>query len=397
MINRKIKICLAWHNFNSANYGVGALAIAHFAMIVEAAENNNIELQVDTLGTPNNGELRIREEIEERFGLKIKHIDYSLRDIAKGLVKFDLSLFRLFNKYDIVFDIGEGDSFSDIYGQKRFLLLSITKILSLMQCRKSVTAPQTIGPFNRKISSIIARKLLSKSDAVYVRDDKSSCYLNELKVQHVLVSDVAFSLPFDSAETFKNAIGLNVSGLLWNGGYNKNNQFGLTVDYQCLIDEIIKRFLARGKIIHLIAHVIADVVEVEDDYRVCENIKSKHHGDARVVLAPKFTSPIAAKSYISRMEFFTGARMHATIAAISSGVPTVPVAYSRKFSGVFGSLGYHYTINSYGGISTDDFLIKLFDYYDEHLDSMKVDVRSATGKAHQVNSKYRDFLVEIMK
>jgi polysaccharide pyruvyl transferase WcaK-like protein len=57
-------------------------------------------------------------------------------------------------------------------------------------------------------------------------------------------------------------------------------------------------------------------------------------------LAPKFSSPVEAKSYISNLDFFTGARMHATIAAFSSGVPVVPVAYSRKFSGLYGTLGY---------------------------------------------------------
>ena len=32
--------------------------------------------------------------------------------------------------------------------------------------------------------------------------------------------------------------------------------------------------------------------------------------------------------------------MHACIAAFSSGVPVVPVAYSRKFNGLFGTLNY---------------------------------------------------------
>ena len=35
------------------------------------------------------------------------------------------------------------------------------------------------------------------------------------------------------------------------------------------------------------------------------------------------------------MDFFMGARMHATIGAFSSGVPVVPMAYSRKFNGLF--------------------------------------------------------------
>ena len=40
-----------------------------------------------------------------------------------------------------------------------------------------------------------------------------------------------------------------------------------------------------------------------------------------------------------------GARMHACIAAFSSGVPVVPMAYSRKFEGLFGSLGYDRTVD----------------------------------------------------
>jgi polysaccharide pyruvyl transferase WcaK-like protein len=59
-----------------------------------------------------------------------------------------------------------------------------------------------------------------------------------------------------------------------------------------------------------------------------------------MIVAPRFASPSAAKSYISGMDFFCGSRMHACIAAVSSGVPTVPISYSRKFTGLFESLGY---------------------------------------------------------
>ena len=37
--------------------------------------------------------------------------------------------------------------------------------------------------------------------------------------------------------------------------------------------------------------------------------------------------------------------MHATIAAVSSGVPTIPLAYSRKFMGVFEAIEYPYTVD----------------------------------------------------
>ena len=37
--------------------------------------------------------------------------------------------------------------------------------------------------------------------------------------------------------------------------------------------------------------------------------------------------------------------MHACIAAFSAGVPVIPMAYSRKFEGLFGALGYHRTVD----------------------------------------------------
>ena len=63
------------------------------------------------------------------------------------------------------------------------------------------------------------------------------------------------------------------------------------------------------------------------------------------ILAPDFHTPIEAKNYISQMDLFFGSRMHSTIASLSSGVVTIPIAYSKKFKGLFGSLGYPYFID----------------------------------------------------
>jgi polysaccharide pyruvyl transferase WcaK-like protein len=45
------------------------------------------------------------------------------------------------------------------------------------------------------------------------------------------------------------------------------------------------------------------------------------------------------KGIIGQCDFFVGSRMHSCIAALSQGVPCVGVAYSRKFAGVFESVG----------------------------------------------------------
>jgi colanic acid/amylovoran biosynthesis protein len=45
------------------------------------------------------------------------------------------------------------------------------------------------------------------------------------------------------------------------------------------------------------------------------------------------------KAVIGRCDFFIGSRMHSCIAALSQGIPTIGVAYSKKFEGVFDSIG----------------------------------------------------------
>ena len=71
------------------------------------------------------------------------------------------------------------------------------------------------------------------------------------------------------------------------------------------------------------------------------------------VLAPDFKDPIEAKSYISNMDVFIGARMHSTIGAISAGVATIPFSYSKKFEGLFGNLNYPFVISA-TRIDTDE-------------------------------------------
>jgi len=158
-------------------------------------------------------------------------------------------------------------------------------------------------------------------------------------------TDVAIRLPYDPASYSRNErvrIGLNVSGLLFNGGYTQNNMFNLKADYPTVVRRIIRELLEDESQpeIHLIGHVNAREMPVEDDHRICDALASEFP-DTK--LAPRFESPSDAKSYISSMDFFAGARMHACIAAFSSGVPVVPMAYSRKFEGLFGTLGYERT------------------------------------------------------
>lgn len=394
-MSNQINVCLAWHNLNSSNYGVGALAIAHIGMLIEAARLAGVELRLETLGTSNVAGLAVKGEVESRFGIRITHVDFSLKQFVRDALRFRFPLLKVFAKYDLMLDIGEGDSFTDIYGEKRFYVQFTTKLLGILYGTRLVFAPQTIGPFNGALVEFLAAWIMKRAVVVYVRDQKSGQFARELGVHPIEVSDVAFSLPFTALPRWPGAVGINVSGLLWNGGYTGNNQFAIKVEYKEFILNTVHGLRKRGKEVHLISHVISDDISVEDDYRACQLVKQQFEDDVQVVVAPRFISPIEAKSYISHLEFFTGARMHATIGAISAGVPTVPIAYSRKFSGVFGSLGYPYTLDAYDNDAAT-LLQRLFDYHDHHRADMKRSLTDALAKAHQYNRDYVAYLQELL-
>lgn len=286
----------------------------------------------------------------DELGRFVKYYD-DLTIIQNPLRIKDISAktIRAMAKCDFIFDITLGDSFSDIYSKEQCLGNLRFKYLAEMFCKKYVLLPQTYGPFSDEGVKKKASRVISKAFKVYSRDKKSKAY-----IQHLLPSadvfettDLAFVLPYDKSlftiDHKKLNIGINVSGLLWKGGFTGKNQFKMSFDYKKFIDKSIQILLEDDGIeIHLIPHVI-DLKNdsYDDDYKCQKELAEKYN----ILMAPAFENPIQAKSYISEMDCFIGSRMHSTIAAISSGVPTLPVSYSRKFEGLFETLEYPYIIH----------------------------------------------------
>lgn len=335
----KKKIGLVWADPYNGNMGVAALAYSSIVLIDSIAEKNRTNIELTLIGSkgPVHDELIIngkKIEIYNIFGHNYFSLKYFLRLILSPQ-KFNL--LKIINQ-DIVFDISGGDSFSDIYGSARFKAMLNSKRLYNLFKRKQVLLPQTIGPFKNKQYEKFAFDQMAKMDFVFSRDKQSYDYTKQfLKEQKIYESiDVAFLLPYKKTE-FSNGkinIGINISGLLWNGGYDRNNQFNLKGDYKDLIMRIIEFFLEDDLVqVHLVPHVITKRDDhVESDYGVSMNINKMYKN---VIIAPKFKDPIEAKSYISGLDFFIGARMHSCIGAFSSNVPVYPLAYSRKFNGLF--------------------------------------------------------------
>jgi len=319
---RPLHVGLLWHAFGHPNLGVDALARANAALIGEAAASLGLRPTFVTLGSAASGNAPMPADVTAG-----PHP--SIRELALGRSRF----LEAIRRCDIVFDIGEGDSFTDLYGARRFAYQAATKFAVLAAGVPLVLSPQTIGPFTAPHHRAIAASLLRRSRAVHVRDGLSRDYAASLGVASPAeFTDTAFALPYRQAERGRRPrVAVNVSGLLW------NRSVATRLDYRAFTCAVLDAFTATSDAdLYLFAHVNG-ASGADTDVPLLGEL-SRRYPQARI--APLFATSQDAKSFLSGVDFVVTARMHAAIAAFSSGVPVVPVAYSRKVNGLFASLGY---------------------------------------------------------
>ena len=328
----------------NGNRGCVALSLSAMYIIDKILDDRNIPHQ---FYLPQSG-YRKKEEHTIKVGdVSLKFMSLmditplSIKQRLKNLVKQKeyQATKKVYQEADFILDIGQGDSFADIYGKRRFDWIFSQYRLGMKYKKPYCILPQTIGPFEDPAIRKRACKGINYAKCVMTRDKQSYDFVKELSPNKAVseIIDVAFFMPYKKKEFNKDFIhvGLNVSALLWHGGYTRDNQFGLNVDYPSVIRSIIDYFLKQANVkVHLIPHVVGGERHVENDYAVSYDLFEEYN-HPNLILSPLFLDPISAKSYIAGMDFFMGARMHSTIAAFSSEVPVVPMAYSRKFNGLF--------------------------------------------------------------
>ena len=144
-----------------------------------------------------------------------------------------------------------------------------------------------------------ARKIINNANLVVSRDVKSAMYLKELCDKDIYVeTDLAFGLPYNDeyATSGKLKVGINPSGLLCNKKNEKTDlNMALSADYDQYVLELINCLKERNFDIYLIPHVGEDGV---NSFSEIEGVNTH----------PEFSNPIEAKSFISSMDIFIGAR-----------------------------------------------------------------------------------------
>lgn len=256
---------------------------------------------------------------------------------------------------DAVLDLSGGDSFTDLYGPQRLAAVSEPKWAALRAGRPLVLLPQTYGPFATASGRRTAERIIRSAALAYARDPWSHDQLLALAGEDADRTrlrrgvDVAFALePRRPEEGVAASVeewgpeataGVNVSGLLRDAA--GRDRFGLAGDYLATMTAVVRDLVAVGALVVLVPHVHqadgggeSDVAAIAE---VLARLTSAERERTRVL--PPHLDAAEVKWAIGRLDWFVGSRMHATIAALSTGTPVSAYAYSDKTLGVFETCG----------------------------------------------------------
>jgi colanic acid/amylovoran biosynthesis protein len=195
-----------------------------------------------------------------------------------------------------VLDISGGDSFTDLYGPKRFRAMVLTKRMALDAGVPLVLLPQKLGPFRNPAFRDEAVGILRRAAAVWVRDADSFAFLQEAlgrdfdPERHRLGVDVAVALPAREPKALVPDLlpwlapgrdfplaGLNVSGLLCNDAANARQSFGLADLHSEQIEALARALLESDPKLRLllVPHVHRPDGDIESDLDAARSLAGR--------------------------------------------------------------------------------------------------------------------------
>jgi len=244
-----------------------------------------------------------------------------------------------------VLSIG-GDNYSLDYGVPK--LYTDLDDLILARRKPMMIWGASVGPFsNLPDYEKYMSDHLSSITGIFARESATIEYLKSIGVTKNVypVADPAFLMDPSKPEGIDDiipvkgdAIGINLSPLMAKFVTGRNLDQWTKIS-AAIIEKIAK---STEMSIYLIPHV---TINESNDYTFMKNVLSQVQDKNKKInlMSPDY-SAAELKWIISRMEIFVGSRTHSTIAALSSSVPTLSLAYSIKAQGInrdiFGNTSY---------------------------------------------------------
>jgi len=256
----------------------------------------------------------------------------------------------------------------------------------------------SIGPFikNSSIENFM-KKHLKKITAIFARETETIQYLSSIGIESKVyqVADPAFAMkpkkPGGTNLTIeKNSIGVNLSPFMARFAMDGNiSMWGRRA--KKIIEKILNDVPCN---LYLIPHVTRinnnDYLFLKDIYESIEGPKKN------IFLIPPSYNAMETKWIIGQLDLFVGARMHSTIAALSSYVPNLSLSYSIKSKGLNNDVFGHQNYLMDMGEITSDNIVKKMKIMLENSKEIKGELRKKIPEMEKRSKRSGKYLKDIL-
>lgn len=248
---------------------------------------------------------------------------------------------------DIAIALG-GDIFSSDYGSVSLKRHVATIEQAQAHGTPTVFLAQSIGPFANATDVATMRGALGRSTLLTVRERLTQEYMASAfqlgPERAVLTADVAFLLepsPPERADAMLAHLGLEAGkfvAMSASQGITTFSTLGGDDAHDRAWIEAIETVLKTTDHSVLIVPHVQSPRPGNDDSRIAFRLLERlnFHPRVKAAFGPYTASDF--KALIARSRYLVGERMHACIAALSSGVPLIAVGYSIKARGIMGDM-----------------------------------------------------------
>lgn len=289
------------------------------------------------------------------------------------------------NSNDILVSIG-----GDIFCYENYPKYNLLHQFALKRIKHSILIGCSIEPEILSDHSLL--KDLESFEIITARETITYNALKSAGLENVMYCpDSAFCLPMSKTTlptNFEpgNTVGINISPLV----LNKTADASIIMDnLRAVVDDILNN---SDQFVAFIPHV---VWSSNDDQIPLRVLYEEFKGTNRVCLVSDRNAQ-ELKSIISQCSYFIGARTHATIAAYSTGVPTLALGYSIKSKGIakdlFGT-AENYVI-SYKDIVSRHTILKKFRWIKMHSYEITKKLKAKTKEYQELISETGKLLQE---
>ncbi len=296
--------------------------------------------------------------------------------ILKGLFKRDLTGLRRklpLLQYDLFIDVS-GNCFRDSWGFRPLLFYLYPLFIGLILGKPLVFYGETMGPFTTMIGKFLAKFVLHRAKLVTVREEISRDILQQLGIKALLTAEPAFTLESSlNGEAERQISGFKGEGKLvgislaqapvfssrWRSASEKDKVISSYVDVMAqVVDYLVEEMMVS---IILVPHACGP--RMADDRILQSRILGKIRAKDKVLSITQDYEPEELKGIIGECWIFIGTRMHANIAALSQGIPTIAIKCEHKAEGIMKQLDMEkYTVDIYA-MTFDDMLWRIKDIW----------------------------------